>query len=170
MRAVIPPERSCKALRRVPDSDVPPELDIFRSRYGTFKQQVPFPACKEPLEPGGKPPAADGGPPRAELVRAAVPVLLLSFKWTLQLMLQSAKGVALCHRIGIAHRDLEPWNLMFDRYGRIKIIDFGDSLDQVCRLLALHRFMPHAGIWPSMPGVLSDCCTGQGLQTNAIIM
>lgn len=133
MRAVIPPERSCKPLQRVnaDHPDVHKALDIFRSRFGVFHRQVPFPACKEPLEPGGKPPPAAGGQATAQNVRAAVPVLLLSFKWTLQLMLQAAKGVALCHRIGIAHRDLEPWNFMFDRFGRIKIIDFGDSLNQV---------------------------------------
>jgi tetratricopeptide (TPR) repeat protein len=36
-----------------------------------------------------------------------------------------ASGLALAHRRGIAHRDIKPGNLMFDRDGAIKITDFG---------------------------------------------
>ena len=80
-----------------------------------FRSVVTFPACKEPL--------TDLEGPEA---MARIPTLFaFSFAWTLQLMLQFAKAVALCHRVGVVHRDLEPWNLMFDRFGRPKLIDFG---------------------------------------------
>ena len=34
-------------------------------------------------------------------------------------------GLSYCHRFNICHRDLKPENILMDRYGNIKIVDFG---------------------------------------------
>jgi serine/threonine protein kinase len=100
------------------DEDATKELHVFVSLYGIFKAPIDF-----PNEPG------------SWLVR----LLCFSFKWTLQLLLQMAKGVVMCHQADVVHCDLEPWNFMFDAYGRLKIIDFGMSIRTV-------RAMSTAGI------------------------
>jgi Protein kinase domain len=92
------------------DEDAAKELHVFVSLYGIFKAPIDF-----PNEPG------------SWLVR----LLCFSFKWTLQLLLQMAKGVVMCHQADVVHCDLEPWNFMFDAYGRLKIIDFGMSIRTV---------------------------------------
>lgn len=125
MRAVIPPSGvHCHAgLPRFTMDLIPEPLDLFESRLGVFRTVATFPHCREPHELDDP------------LAVYRVPTLFLfSMAWTLQLMLQCSKGVALCHRVDIVHRDLEPWNIMFDRFGRPKVIDFGYA-EQLVRLL-----------------------------------
>ena len=38
---------------------------------------------------------------------------------------QAAEGLAEAHRLGVIHRDLKPGNIMIDREGNAKIMDFG---------------------------------------------
>jgi len=54
-------------------------------------------------------------------------LLLLSWRWTIQLMIQSARGLSQCHAVGLLHRDFVPSNLMLDAQWRVKVIDFGFS-------------------------------------------
>lgn len=42
-----------------------------------------------------------------------------------ELVVQIARGLRAFHRMEMLHQDLKPENLMFDRNGRLKIIDFG---------------------------------------------
>jgi len=38
---------------------------------------------------------------------------------------QAAEGLAEAHRLGVVHRDLKPQNIMIDREGNVRIMDFG---------------------------------------------
>ncbi len=44
---------------------------------------------------------------------------------TLDLARQISEGLAEAHRLGVIHRDLKPQNIMIDREGNAKIMDFG---------------------------------------------
>ncbi|MBN8526858.1 MAG: protein kinase [Planctomycetes bacterium] len=48
-----------------------------------------------------------------------------SYRQALDLVLQGAKGLAAAGENGIVHRDIKPGNMMIDRKGSLKIMDFG---------------------------------------------
>lgn len=53
-------------------------------------------------------------------------------------------GVSYCHKFNICHRDLKPENILLDRYGRIKIADFGmAALETKQKLLETSCGSPH---------------------------
>lgn len=47
-----------------------------------------------------------------------------------EIVAQTAEALAAVHELGRVHRDIKPGNLMLDREGRVKIIDFG--LARIC--------------------------------------
>ena len=58
----------------------------------------------------------------AEMIRRKAAVSLVDkLRWLEEL----CAGVAYAHQVGVIHRDLKPTNLMVDRSGRLKILDFG---------------------------------------------
>ena len=44
---------------------------------------------------------------------------------TLKIAKQICKGLVEAHRLGVTHRDLKPHNIMIDREGEVRIMDFG---------------------------------------------
>jgi tRNA A-37 threonylcarbamoyl transferase component Bud32 len=49
----------------------------------------------------------------------------LGVRETVQAILQACDAVGHAHREGFIHRDVKPPNLLVDRHGRVKVIDFG---------------------------------------------
>jgi len=44
---------------------------------------------------------------------------------TIKIARQICEGLAEAHRLGVVHRDLKPQNIMIDREGKVRIMDFG---------------------------------------------
>jgi serine/threonine protein kinase len=49
----------------------------------------------------------------------------LSVKKTLDIAEQICEGLSAAHRLGIVHRDLKPQNIMLNKHGEVRIMDFG---------------------------------------------
>jgi serine/threonine protein kinase len=49
---------------------------------------------------------------------------------TLLIAKQICKGLAEAHRLGVVHRDLKPHNIIIDREGEVRIMDFGIALSR----------------------------------------
>jgi len=54
----------------------------------------------------------------------------LSMRKTLSIGKQICQGLSEAHHLGVYHRDLKPHNIMIDREGNAKIMDFGIALSQ----------------------------------------
>jgi serine/threonine protein kinase len=49
----------------------------------------------------------------------------IPFEKALKIFLQVCDGLSFAHQHGIIHRDIKPANIMVDKYGRVKVLDFG---------------------------------------------
>ena len=91
-------------------------LNVWQSRAGVFKTAFPPPERDK---------SGHGVTKRAKDFHGVAAVLLaLSFRWTLQTMLQMAKGVLLAHRANVVHGDVRLSNFMWGDWGRVKLMDF----------------------------------------------
>ncbi len=49
----------------------------------------------------------------------------INFAKVIDISIQICEGLHFAHQNGIVHRDIKPENIMMDKYGRVKILDFG---------------------------------------------
>ena len=70
-------------------------------------------------------------------------MLPLPIPQALDYMLQVAGALAFCHAQGVLHCDVKPENIMVDRDGKVKLIDFGISLPEGASLTGPLVGSPH---------------------------
>ncbi|MFC2167235.1 protein kinase, partial [Acidobacteriota bacterium] len=73
----------------------------------------------------------------------------LSIDEAIRLTKQVCEGLAEAHRIGVVHRDLKPQNIMIDKKGNAKILDFG-----IARSIETHG-MTQSGVMIGTPDYIS---------------
>jgi serine/threonine protein kinase len=103
---------------------------------------------------------------RPTFISTALPVL--GPQWheaaTRSIFFQLLQGLSYIHNLGIAHRDVNPSNILFTREGIIKLIDFGIAWDPRCDTPSLDEDKPFESYEP--PG---DMC-GQVATGRVIIL
>lgn len=74
----------------------------------------------------------------------------------IRLLLEAGRALAYAHDSGVVHRDFKPENLMIDREGRARVIDFGLAL-------ATERVDAELADWSPEADALGTRATGTGL-------
>ena len=102
------------------------------------------------------------GPTVEALLRGTRPINL---RWVLGITRQVLKGLAEAHRLKIVHRDIKPHNIMIDRTGRVKVLDFG-----IARVLSESGTGTEEGQVPGTPSYMSpEQVNGQRLDGRSDI-
>ena len=71
----------------------------------------------------------------------------------IDMMRQLVSALAYCHELQVCHRDIKPENLLIDRYGRLKLADFGLAVTR-----APSRSSEKCGSLPYMAPESLDVC------------
>ena len=72
------------------------------------------------------------------------------------IMLQICEGLSNAHRLGVVHRDIKPQNIMIDRAGRVKILDFG-----MARLLGVTRLTDEHVVFGTLQYISPELLNGE---------
>ena len=66
------------------------------------------------------------------LTNAIIQMKNPSLEWLMKNIYEILIGIQACHHLNIAHSDIKPQNILFDKYNRIKICDFGLASEIDC--------------------------------------